>query len=318
MPLSPDEVRNAWHVLTDEAMPDDALLAQMCALPSMTELRRMVMETHAFQLQLPRATAKVPLTAPPLRIEVSAASATAAQLLSLVRDKWRRMGDDRPHWSVTGKDEHLPDRLAENRASFENSGQDDLNMILAVLARSGMPADLFAHVCDFGCGVGRISLPMAGRFLRVTACDVSEAHLRHGREAAARLGIGNINFVLVEPPHFGMTQPFDLWFSHLVLQHNPPPIIAAILRRMFALLSPGGVALFQVPTYIRGYGYDSASYLRAPPADLMEVHALPQQEILSLARDARCDVLEIREDCSVWPPSEAVSNMMLFRKRFVT
>jgi hypothetical protein len=125
---------------------------------------------------------------------------------------------------------------------------------------------------------------------------------------------------LVESPDFGMPgsdkgAPFDLWFSYLVLQHNPPPVMVTILRRMFALLAPGGVALFQVPTYITGYRFDCATYLRSPPVDPVEGHVLPQQDVLALAREAGCEVLEIREDCSVWPPSEAVSNLMLFQKR---
>src|SRR4051794_40019819 len=154
MPMSPDEVRTAWRMLVDEPLPDDALLAQMCTLPSLQDLRRMVMETFAFQLQLPRTVAKVPLSAPPLSIEVAADPKIEASLLALVREKWLRMGEERPHWSVTGNDEHMPDRLDENQTGFEASGQDDLNMILAVLARNGLPADLFAHACDFGCGVG--------------------------------------------------------------------------------------------------------------------------------------------------------------------
>jgi SAM-dependent methyltransferase len=316
MALTADEVRNAWRALTDEAMPDDVLMGQLCVLPSLAVLRRMVMETQAFQLQFPRAVAKVPLTAPRLSVETSTDPATAVALLSLVRQKWSQLGIDRAHWSVTAKEEFLPEHLAANQAAFEATGQEDLKLILAVLTRNGLPVDMFRHVCDFGCGVGRVSLPLAGRFPRVTACDVSDPHLRHGRDAAISRGLNNIAFTLAEPPDFGMTEPFDLWFSNLVLQHNPPPIIAMILCRMFAMLASGGVALFQIPTYIRGYQFDSASYLRSPPPDLMEVHVLPQQDVLALAREAGCDVLEIREDCAVWPPSEAVSNMILFQKRF--
>ena len=89
-----------------------------------------------------------------------------------------------------------------------------------------------------------------------------------------------------------------------------------ILQRAFLFLAPGGVALFQIPTYIRGYRFDAASWLRAPPPDMLEVHALPQPFILTLARNSGCDVLEVREDASLWPPSEAVSNVIVVRKRF--
>ena len=256
----------------------------------------------------------------PWTLKRSADPATLAALLAAVQRKWRQLGIERPHWSVTGKDEFLPEHLADHQIAFEASGHEDLALILAVLLRNRLPVERFTHVCDFGCGVGRVSLPLASRFPRITACDVSEEHLRHGRAMAARRGVGNIRFTLVESPDFGMpdfgnAEPFDLWFSYLVLQHNPPPIMVTILRRMFALLAPGGVALFQVPTYISGYRFDFVSYLRSPPADPIEIHVLPQQDVLALAREAGCEVLEIREDCSIWPPSEAVSNLLLLRKR---
>jgi hypothetical protein len=83
---------------------------------------------------------------------------------------------------------------------------------------------------------------------------------------------------------------------------------------MFACLAPGGVALFQLPTYLAGYRFDRASYLLAPPADPIEIHLLPQPVIFALARAAGCDVLEVREDASIWPPSSVISNVFLFRK----
>ena len=156
---------------------------------------------------------------------------------------------------------------------------------------------------------------MTNRFPLVTGADVSEPLLSVARTEALSRGITNIRFEVVDTPTFGMNRPFDLWLSHLVLQHNPPPIMAMILRRMLNMLNPGGVALFQIPTYIRRYRFDVARYLLEPPPNTMEVHMLPQKFILALAREANCDVLEIREDGSVWPPSEAVSNVILLRKR---
>ncbi len=229
-------------------MPDDGLIDQMRALPSLSVMRRMVMETHAFQLSMPRGIAKVALTAPRLAIETQVDADTAARLLMLVWRKWHQMGVERPHWSVTAKDEFLPDRAAGNRAAFEATGEADVAMIVATLARAGLALEQFPHVLDFGCGVGRISFPLAERCEVVTGCDVSEAHLQVARDEAARRGFSGMRFTLVDAPDFSMTAPYDLWFSHLVLQHNPPPIMAMILRRMFAMLSPGGVSLFQIPT----------------------------------------------------------------------
>lgn len=315
MALSRDEVVIAWRALVDEAVPDESLIQTLRGLPSLAALRRLMMETNGFQVSLPRHLGKMPLNAPDMRVDTEVDPATAASLLDVVRGKWERLGEERPHWSVTGFERHLPENLAANREEFEASGQTDLDLILRVLGRHGPAADRFSHVHDFGCGVGRVTLPLARRFARVTGSDVSERHLAVARGEAARRGAANLRFIRSGLPDFGMTEPFDLWFSHLVLQHNPPPVIALILRRMAALLAPGGLALFQVPTYIRGYRFDARAYLRAPPPDPLAVHALPQPALLALLREAGCDLLEIREDASLWPPSEAVSNVVVVRKR---
>ena len=315
MTLSPFEVEIAWRALIDEPVPDAAVIQALCALPSLAAMRRMIMETHGFQVSLPRHLVKVPIDAPALSVEIDADPVATAAMLEVVRRKWRHLGTEVPHWAMLAREEHRPDKIDANQQDFDASGQADLDRILTVLARHGILPGSLEHVCDFGCGAGRVALPMANRFPLVTGVDVSEPLLNVARAAVLSRGIANIRFAQVDTSAFGMTEPFDLWFSHLVLQHNPPPIMAMILRRMLALQNPGGVALFQIPTYIRRYRFDTASYLREPPENMMEVHMLPQPFILALAREADCDVLEICEDGSVWPPSEVISNVILLQKR---
>jgi hypothetical protein len=116
-------------------------------------------------------------------------------------------------------------------------------------------------------------------------------------------------------PDFGMDGAFDLWFSRIVLQHNPPPVIAMILRRAFALLSPGGLAIFQVPTYAIGYRFVVKEYLREVGRQHgIEMHVLPQRAILEIAQQAGCTLLEVREDASAGNPGSWLSNMFVFQK----
>jgi 2-polyprenyl-3-methyl-5-hydroxy-6-metoxy-1,4-benzoquinol methylase len=216
---------------------------------------------------------------------------------------------------VQARDEFLPAAIEANRGEFTASGVEDAERLLAGLHRHGRVAADFAHVCDFGCGVGRVTIPLAGLFERVTACDVSASHLTVARLDAARAGVRNVVFSLVNSVDFGMVAPFDLWFSTLVLQHNPAPVMVLILRRMFALLAPGGVAVFQVPTYVAGYRFSAAEYLRTPAPELgLEIHVIPQPVVFALAHAAGCVALELREDGAIWPPSLAISNTFMFRK----
>ena len=153
---------------------------------------------------------------------------------------------------------------------------------------------------------------LAKEFREVTAIDISESHLAMAREVASASGRQNTRLALARVPEFGMTEPFDLWFSYIVLQHNPPPVIALVLRRMFAMLAAGGIAIFQVPTYAPGYAFDVAKYLAAPKSGTIEVHCLPQSVVFRLADEAGCMPLEMREDEAMGYPW--LSNMFVFAR----
>ena len=131
----------------------------------------------------------------------------------------------------------------------------------------------------------------------------------------AREGIGNVGFHRVTAENLHPAEGFDLWFSRIVLQHNPPPIIMAILERVFALLAPGGVAIFQVPTYQVGYSFSVAKYLEKPLGEEMEMHMVPQGAVLEAAWRHGCRLLEMREDTPVVSNSPRwLSNLYAFTK----
>jgi hypothetical protein len=135
------------------------------------------------------------------------------------------------------------------------------------------------------------------------------------RDVVARAGAGNVRFALVEDADFGMTEAFDLWYSRIVLQHNPPPIMAMILRRAFAMLAAGGMAVFQVPTYALGYRFGVAPYLAGlGKGNDIEMHVLPQPVVFRLAREAGCEPLEVLEDLSAGPSSHWNSTVFVIQK----
>ena len=296
--------------------PEAAEAAALASLPDLDALRDRLIHADEFTARLPADVAQLPLDLPALDLQWRTAPAMEAALLARVKAFWTRLGEIRPHWSVNARDEFMPDRIAEHMESFRESGRADVRLLLAVLARHRLSPEQFDHVCDFGCGTGRVTLPLAERFRRVTACDISESHLHIARVALGEHGLRNVLFSLVGDAELGMSAPFDLWYSRLVLQHNPPPIAVLVLRRMFGLLAPGGVAAFQLPTYFTGYRFDAAAYLAAPFAlTALEYHPLPQPVVFALADEAGCVPLEVREDGAVWPPTRWISNFFLFRKR---
>jgi SAM-dependent methyltransferase len=267
------------------------------------QLRERLMASDAFAAGLPASAVR--LREEHARIipwDVSPDSVSA--LLAQVQAHWTQLGETRPHWSTAASPAFTPEQIDANQGEFQASGAADVAWLVALLSRHGwQPADL-PRVLDFGCGIGRMTAPMAGIFASVSGCDISPSHLALARAACGR----RVRFSLVSVPDFGMAEPFDLWFSTRTLQHNPAPISAMILRRAFALLAVGGVAVFQVPT--ARVGYDPA----AATGETLPIHVLPQSAIFALAADAGCRPVEVVEDSIIWPPTLCRSNSFVFHK----
>jgi SAM-dependent methyltransferase len=149
----------------------------------------------------------------------------------------------------------------------------------------------------------------------LVATDVSSSHLEHAKSAIARRGRTNVDFVLLNNVAQVESLPeFDAFFSVIVLQHNPPPVIAYLLRHILQKLRPGGVAFFQVPTYYLGYSFSAKSYIdNMRDAGTMEMHCLPQQIIFKIVDEFDCSVREVRED-GFTGTNSMVSNSFLITK----
>jgi SAM-dependent methyltransferase len=318
MPVTAEDVTNAYRWLLGRE-PDEQGLNAWLGAESREKLRSAFVASPEFRSWLtepaPRkevAPAHVPRILPFNDVEWRADPGVEAPLVEFIRLTWKRLGAERPHWSVLSADRFKPEQIKDHSAEFYQSGDMDVELVLNVLQNNGRNPNSVRSVVEYGCGVGRVTPYLAARFPRVTAIDISASHLTMARQHCADRP--SVAFVTATQPEFGMTEPFDLWFSNLVLQHNPPPIIARILERMFTLLAPGGVAIFQVPTWCHGYRFRIEGYLASRPAEpTIEVHCLPQWVIFHLAHRAGCLPLEVREDHAMEPPHWA-SHLFVFCK----
>jgi SAM-dependent methyltransferase len=320
MPVSRDEIRWAYRLLLARE-PRESEVDAWTGVVSLAQLRARFVASAEFKRRLesdlrsplPRP-ARMALTESPTEVEWRIDPAAERRLLQHVQQAWTALGVERPHWSVLSANEFLPERIAETQTAFYESGADAVDVITGCLARQGLGPDDLGRIVEYGCGVGRVTPHLARQFRAVTAIDISESHLAMAREAVASASCSNVSFRQAEIPHFGMNEPFDLWISGLVLQHNPPPVIALILQRAFTMLVPGGIALFQLPTYAQGYKFDLAAFIEDRLGNGgVEMHCLPQNVVFSLASVAGCVALEVREDDQV-PTPGWLSNTFVFRK----
>jgi SAM-dependent methyltransferase len=256
-----------------------------------------------------------PLDMPPLDVETEASPADLARLTEHLARYWTQMGIDAPHWSVLTDERFRPQNIGANLAAFYEAGAWDAAVLDATLARIGRRAEEFAHAVDFGCGVGRITVHLAKRFAVVTGLDISAPHLELAAAAMKESGHANVTLRHVTADDLMPVPRCDLWFSRIVLQHDPPPIAFDVLRRTFASLAPRGIALFQIPTWCQDYRFRIEDYLSGRPGAEMELHAVPQRAVLELAHRSGLILREIREDnYTTGEPGRVISNTFVFEK----
>jgi SAM-dependent methyltransferase len=314
MPVSPDDVRAAYRLILGRPPESEVAVAVHQHHANVDALRIAFFSSEEFRSQALVAPSQqtVSLFAPPQVIETAADPAVLRAMVAKTAAAWEAVGDTAPYHSVLTTDNYRPERFAENEISFFESGKHDLALILALLHRIGRPAEGFCRCLEFGCGVGRVTAQLAATFSEVLALDISRPHLRLAQGYLAGLGHTNVSFLQVTPEDLHPGTGYDLWFSRLVLQHNPPPVTLEILNRMFAGLAPGGVAIFHVPTYHIGYYFKITDYLAdSLPPENMHMHVTPQKPILELAWRHGCCLLDVREEPV---PAEWLTNIFLFQK----
>jgi 2-polyprenyl-3-methyl-5-hydroxy-6-metoxy-1,4-benzoquinol methylase len=323
--LTVDDVVACYRALLgrDPESPD-AVAAHLHA-PTMRTLLQTILVSDEFQAKVrsgefrrmhepPRLGCPVGLhlDVDKVDVEVSASTEQLAAMMQRTASVWRTLGATEPHWSVITDSAYKAASIESTKAAFYQSGREHVAAIGALLHRNGLDFPGNGTCLDFGCGVGRLSLALAAHCGSVIGVDVSEAHLEHARIQQQKDRCRNATFSAVTSIE-GINQlpPCDMLVSLIVLQHNPPPIIHAILDRLLSRLNPQGIAVFQVPTFIAGYRFSAAEYLARPASPLMEMHPLPQRHIFQLLDRHQCDVIEVREDNMAAGLREIVSQTFL-------
>jgi SAM-dependent methyltransferase len=99
---------------------------------------------------------------------------------------------------------------------------------------------------DFGCGVGRVLLPIARCFETATGVDVSPSMLHEAQRNAAMGGQENVTLVHSPERLQGITGEFDFVHSVMVFQHIPVDRGEGLIMALADRLAPGGVAALHV------------------------------------------------------------------------
>jgi SAM-dependent methyltransferase len=166
------------------------------------------------------------------------------------RREWEELGELDPLWAIAGGAQRRFGGWDEE--SFFAGGRREADRLMRRLDELGVPASRDSAL-DFGCGVGRVTRALREHFGRVLGVDISAPMLDRARELNADLD--GLEFHLNDAPDLRSVgdRRFDLVHSRIVLQHVAGRELArSYIHEFVRLLTPGGVAVFQIPVHIPG------------------------------------------------------------------
>ncbi len=319
-----NDVVNAYRMFFGREPESEAVITHYTTeIPDLNALRTLFMNSSEFRDSLeryqPPRMPRLGFNGPLMSVAMDTDESKLMALFDKVSAQWLHLGKTEPHWSVLTNDSYYQDNFHMNRDAFYGSGYPEVQMFDATLVRANVLTANLNRCVELGCGVGRVTGPLAERFNSVVGVDISPSHLLVAKEHFKATSHENIEWVHLDSiasiQNLGV---FDVLYSRIVLQHNPPPVMLRLLRDLLNLLRPGGIAFFQIPTYKAGYSFSIDDYLAHPNVTDMEMHYLPQWHLLRLIKECDCEVLEIREDDSTGLSVTAVSNTLLVQKAIHT
>ncbi len=158
---------------------------------------------------------------------------------------WESYGRRDAYYGVLSTDKFRGKNLSEAMiADFMQSGENHISEVLGFAEKCLGPVAR-GRALDFGCGVGRLLLPLARRFGHATGLDISDSMLAETRRNAGKAGIENIGLAH-RPEELPENDTYDFIHSVIVLQHIPTARGEALISALLARLAPGGVAMLHV------------------------------------------------------------------------
>jgi len=132
---------------------------------------------------------------------------------------WEKWGQVDPYYGVLADDKFRGENIQQSKREFLDSGEEHIAGVLRKIDHHFGPIRRM-RALDFGCGVGRLLLPLSQQFERVAGLDISKSMLQEASRNLSARDIGNVELLVSDDVLSALgDRTFDFVHSYIVLQH---------------------------------------------------------------------------------------------------
>ena len=230
-----------------------------------------------------------------------------------LRKHWDLFASRDPLWAILTHPDRTNSRW-DIREFFETGVWEIGNSLEQVQALH--PNLRKRRALDFGCGVGRLTQPLAQHFEQVYGVDISASMIRQANDynkygSRCQYVVNRKDDLRIFPD-----EHFDFIYSNITLQHMPPRYSRRYIAEFVRVLAPDGALLFQIPSRARDTGttmigrasrtfyYRFLWDILHPSTPYMGMYGVPKHEVVRLVARHGGQAIHIAPDPAAEPEWE--------------
>ncbi len=174
-----------------------------------------------------------------------------------IKDKWEFYGENDPYFAVVTFDKYKSENLTQElKDEFFQSGEEHFDKVWQDVKKHLIEDFNPKRAIDFGCGVGRLVVPLASRCREIVGVDISTKMLEEAKINCQNKNLKNVNFYQTDDFFSKETGKFDFIHSFIVFQHINPVIGEKIIADLIDKLENGGVGVIHFTYFNSGSKYN--------------------------------------------------------------
>jgi len=165
--------------------------------------------------------------------------------------QWKLFGKQEPYFGVLANEKYLIKNITiEDKSLFFKSGLNYLNNVIENIQIHYDKKFVIKTALDFGCGVGRMVIPLSRKAEHVIGIDVSEFMIKESIKNCKEQSINNAEFIIFKDDSSILNNKFNFLHSFIVFQHIYPKRGLKIFSKLIKNLEKKGVGVVHF-TYSR-------------------------------------------------------------------